>query len=81
MKASLTKLVLAAFGLCALISMTNVACSSPTDVDSGTSEVVGHPYGLGYGGYGGTSPSYGGVSYGSGSYGGFGVDLANDSTP
>ncbi|MFO0739169.1 MAG: hypothetical protein U0270_24945 [Labilithrix sp.] len=76
MNGSLTKLVLAAFGLCALASMTNVACSSPTDVDSGTSEIVGHPYG-GYGGYGDTT----GYSTYGGTYGGVGVDLATDATP
>ena len=76
MKPSLTKLVLTAFGLCALVSMTNVACSAPTDVDSGTSEINagGHPYGA-YGvSYGG---SYGGVTYGYG----FGANLATDSAP
>lgn len=73
MNASLTKLVLTAFGLCALVSMTNVACSSPTDVDSGTSEIhSGGPYGVSYGG-----TAYGGVTYGYG----FGVNLATDSAP
>lgn len=77
MKASLTRLVLACFALCALVSMTNVACSSPTDVDSGTSELNGGgAYGVSYGGYG-TGTAYGGVTYGYG----FGVNLATDSAP
>ena len=70
MRPSLTKLVLAAFGLCALVSMTNVACSTPTEVDSGTSEING----------GGAYGVYYGTAYGGGGYG-FGVNLATDNTP
>ena len=64
--ASFAKLVLAAFGMCALVSMTNVACSTATDVDSGTSELHGGSH---YGVYG--------VGY---AYG-FGTNLAADSVP
>jgi len=59
-------LLLGAFGFVALLSMTNAACSSPTDVDSGSSEAAfsGGHYGYGY---------YGGGYYGGG-------DLAEDSS-
>jgi hypothetical protein len=55
--------------------MTNVACSTATEVDSGTTENLtgGHPYGVGYG------VGYGSSVYGSGY--GFGVNLAEDSAP
>ena len=49
-------LVLGAFALVALASLTNAACSAPTSVDQGTTEgpLVSSPYGYGpspYGGY------------------------------
>lgn len=79
MKPSFVRLVLAGFALTALVSLTNVACSHPTEVDEGTSEMigVGHGHYGAYGGAGGYS-AYGGHS----PYGyGFGVDLADDATP
>ena len=62
-------LLLGVFGLVGLLSMTNAACSSPTDTDNGSTEAAftgGHNhYATGYG-------------YGGGYYGG--ADLADDSS-
>lgn len=56
MKPTFRTLFLATFALTALVSMTNAACSSPSDIDHGASEALssGHrgPYqGGGYEGY------------------------------
>ena len=68
-------LLLAAFGLGALVSMTNAACSSPTGIDSGSSEAA---FTNGHGHYG-YSNGYGyDNAYGDGYYGG--GDLAEDSS-
>ena len=62
-------LLLGAFGIVALLSMANAACSSPTDIDSGSSEAAfsGGHYGYGYS-----------TGYSTGYYGG--GDLAEDSS-
>lgn len=64
--------VLAGFALAAVASLTNAACSAPTQIDTGSSESANTsrgPYG------------YGGSAYSAG-YGGYygGGDLADDTS-
>lgn len=66
-----TRIFFALFGALALASLTNVACSSPTDVDAGTTENGLTGRGA-YGGYG--TPAY--EAYAVEAY--FGGDLATD---